>query len=82
MTTRFVHLHCHSHYSIHNGTATPKKLAGRAKELGMSALALTDYCNLNGISELCEAAKKYKIKPIIGIEASVAGKSRSNSGSH
>jgi len=45
----------------------------------MPAIALTDYCNLNGISELCEAAKKYKIKPILGIEASVAGKSRSNS---
>ena len=44
----------------------------------MPAIALTDYCNLNGISELCEAAKKYKIKPILGIEVSVAGKSRSN----
>jgi len=42
----------------------------------MSALALTDYCNLNGIAELCLAAKKYKIKPIPGIEASVAGTSR------
>jgi DNA polymerase-3 subunit alpha len=81
MTTRFVHLHCHSHYSFHNGTATPGKLAGRAKELGMSALALTDYCNLNGIPELCAAAKKYNIKPILGIEASVAGRSRANTGS-
>jgi DNA polymerase-3 subunit alpha len=46
----------------------------------MPALALTDYCNLNGISELHQAAKKYKIKPILGIEASVAGRSRSNQG--
>jgi DNA polymerase-3 subunit alpha len=76
MATRFVHLHCHSHYSLHNGTASPERLARRAKELGMSALALTDYCNLNGIAELCRAAKKYNIKPILGIEASVAGKSR------
>jgi len=76
MAPRFVHLHCHSHYSLHNGTATPERLARRAKELGMSALALTDYCNLNGIEEFCHAAKKYNIKPILGIEASVAGRSR------
>ena len=76
MTTRFVHLHSHSFHSIHNGTATPTRLARRAKELGMPAIALTDYCNLNGISELCEAAKKYKIKPILGIEANVAGRSQ------
>ena len=79
MTTRFVHLHSHSHYSPHNGTASPELLARRAKVLGMSAIALTDYCNLNGIAELCQAAKKYNIKPIPGIEASVAGKSRANS---
>ena len=42
----------------------------------MPALALTDYCNLNGIAELCSAAKKYNIKPILGIEASVTGRSR------
>jgi DNA polymerase-3 subunit alpha len=47
----------------------------------MPAIALTDYCNLNGISALCQAAKKYNIKPIPGIEASVAGRSRSNQGS-
>jgi len=42
----------------------------------MPALALTDYCNLNGIAEFCGAAKKYKIKPILGLEASVAGRSQ------
>ena len=78
MTPRFVHLHCHSQHSIHNGTASPELLARRAKVLGMPALALTDYCTLNGIAELCQAAKKYNIKPIPGIEANVAGKSRAN----
>jgi len=81
MTTQFAHLHCHSHYSLQNGTASPERLVRRAKEFGMSALALTDYCNLNGISEFCHAAKKYNIKPILGIEACVAGKSRSKEGS-
>jgi DNA polymerase-3 subunit alpha len=80
MATQFVHLHCHSHFSLNNGTASPTMLARQAKVLGMPALALTDYCNLNGIAELCEAAKKYKIKPILGIEASVAGRSRSIQG--
>jgi DNA polymerase-3 subunit alpha len=55
-------------------------LARRAKVLGMPALALTDCCSLNGIPELCQAATKYKIKPILGIEASVAGRSRANQG--
>jgi len=47
----------------------------------MPAIALTDYCSLDGISELCQATKKYKIKPILGIEANVAGRSQFGKGS-
>lgn len=70
---QFVHLHCHSHYSFYNGTASPEKLVRRASELNMSALALTDYCNLYGIPAFCRVAKEQGIKPIPGIEAIVAG---------
>lgn len=38
----FVHLHTHTHYSFLQGLGTPKKLAFKAKELGMTAVALTD----------------------------------------
>ncbi|MDR0328170.1 MAG: PHP domain-containing protein [Planctomycetaceae bacterium] len=70
---QFTHLHCHSHFSLYNGTASPEELVRRASELNMSALALTDFCNLNGMPEFCRAAKEYKIKPIRGIEFIVAG---------
>jgi len=69
----FIHLHCHSHFSFYNGTASPEALVRRASELNMSALALTDYCNLYGIPEFCRTAKEHGIKPIPGIEAVVAG---------
>ena len=70
---QFIHLHCHSHFSFYNGTASPEELVRRASELNMSALALTDYCNLYGTPEFCRAAKNHNIKPILGIEAIVAG---------
>ena len=44
----FVHLHCHSHFSLLDGAAPIKGLVERAKGLGMSALALTDHGNLYG----------------------------------
>ena len=76
----FVHLHCHSHYSFDNGTASPEKLILRAKDCKMPALALTDYCNLYGIPEFCRAARDHGIKPILGAEVAVAGKSRHEKG--
>ena len=80
MDTQFVHLHCHSHFSSFNGTASPTDLVERTKKYGMSALALTDYCNLHGIPEFCHAAKNYGIKPILGMEAAVAGVRQSVNG--
>lgn len=64
----FVHLHTHSHYTLL--TALPKvdALLKRAKENGMSSIALTDTSNLYGAIELYTHAKDYGIKPIIGAE--------------
>ncbi|MFM7928049.1 MAG: PHP domain-containing protein, partial [Pirellula sp.] len=39
----FVHLHCHSHYSLLDGAGTIDRLIQRAKSLGMNSLALTDH---------------------------------------
>ena len=41
----FVHLHCHSHYSLLDGASPIGKLVQRAKDHGMNALALTDHGN-------------------------------------
>ncbi len=75
-TPPFVHLHCHSHYSLLDGASPIDKLVARAKELGMSGLALTDHGNLHGALEFYLTAKKAGINPILGYEAYVAPESR------
>ncbi len=81
MTTRpFVHLHCHSHYSLLDGAGDIGKLIGRCKEHGMNALALTDHGNLHGALEFYRKAKDAGINPIIGYEAYIAPGSRYDRG--
>jgi DNA-directed DNA polymerase III (polc) len=65
----FVHLHCHSEYSMLDGAARLKDLVGRAEQLGMDALAVTDHGNLFGAYEFYKVAKNTPVKPIIGLEA-------------
>ncbi len=72
----FVHLHCHSHYSLLDGAATIPRLLDRAKDHGMNALALTDHGNLHGALQFYQAAKERGINPIIGYEAYIAPDSR------
>ncbi|NIP86431.1 MAG: PHP domain-containing protein, partial [Planctomycetales bacterium] len=72
----FVHLHCHSHYSLLDGAATTSGLVDRAKELGMTALALTDHGNLHGAVEFYRRAKQAGINPVLGYEAYIAPGSR------
>jgi DNA polymerase III subunit alpha len=74
----FVHLHTHTHYSFLRGLGTPKKLVARAKELGMNAIALTDAGNLYGAFEFYKYAREAGLKPIIGVEFTVASKGRAN----
>src|SRR5438876_2756504 len=70
----FVHLHCHSAYSLLEGTATPQALVGMAKKLQMPALALTDRNNLYGAAHFYVEAQKAGIKPIIGMEVNLGGR--------
>jgi DNA-directed DNA polymerase III PolC len=64
----FVHLHCHSGYSLLEGTASPQSLISAAKKHGMSALALTDHNNLYGAVSFFVQAQKAGIKPVLGME--------------
>lgn len=75
-TPPFVHLHCHSHYSLLDGASSIEGMVGRAKELGMNALAITDHGNLYGALEFYQAARDAGINPIVGYEAYVAPGSR------
>ncbi len=68
----FVHLHLHTEYSLLDGGNKISKLVARVKELGMTAVAMTDHGNMFGAIEFYTKAKAAGIKPILGIEAYVA----------
>ena len=68
----FVHLHCHTHYSLLDGASRIPELVEQAKALGMNALAITDHGNLYGAIEFYREGKEAGINPIIGYEAYVA----------
>ncbi len=68
----FVHLHCHTHYSLLDGASKVPDLMKRVKSQGMPAVAVTDHGNLHGAVEFLREAKAHDIKPIIGLEAYVA----------
>jgi DNA polymerase-3 subunit alpha len=68
----FVHLHCHSEYSLLDGANRIDDLIRRAVEFEQPALAITDHGNLHAAWEFQEKARAQGIKPIIGMEAYVA----------
>ena len=76
LKTDFVHLHVHSHYSLLNALPTPKELVSAAQADGQDALALTDNGALYGAIDFYKACTKVEIKPIIGIDAYVAPRTR------
>lgn len=74
--TPFTHLHVHTQYSLLDGAARIGDLVKRAKEIGQTSLAITDHGNMYGVIEFYKACKNAGIKPILGMEAYVAHKSR------
>lgn len=76
----FVHLHCHSEYSLLDGANRVGDLITRAQELEQPALALTDHGVMYGAWLFQEQARKAGIKPIVGMEAYVAVGSRFDRG--
>ncbi|MFI4871468.1 MAG: PHP domain-containing protein, partial [Phycisphaerales bacterium JB061] len=72
----FVHLHLHSEYSLLDGGNRLDKLVKRVRELGMNSLAVTDHGNMHAAVSFYRKARAEGIKPILGVEAYVAPKSR------
>ena len=68
----FVHLHCHSHYSLLDGASRIPELVAHARQNGMNALALTDHGNLYGAVEFYSECQAAGLNPILGYEAYVA----------
>ncbi len=76
--TPFVHLHLHSEYSLLDGACRIKELVLRVKELGQTAVAVTDHGNMFAAVEFYNACKAEGIKPIIGCEVYVAPRTRND----
>ncbi|MBQ8748430.1 MAG: DNA polymerase III subunit alpha [Oscillospiraceae bacterium] len=74
----FVHLHLHTEYSLLDGACRIEGLMDRVKELGQSAVAITDHGVMYGCIDFYKAAKSAGIKPIIGCEVYVAPRNMSD----
>lgn len=72
----FVHLHSHTEYSLFDGTCRIKELVSYVKELGQTAIAITDHGVMYGAVYLYKECLKQGIKPIIGCEIYVTAGSR------
>ncbi len=68
----FVHLHCHSHYSLLDGANRVPELVAQVKKLGMNACAITDHGNLFGAIEFYQECRAAGVNPVIGYEAYIA----------
>ena len=63
---RFVHLRVHSEYSLLEGACRIEGLVKQAKDLGMDALAITDYGTMYGTIPFYKACLRHGVKPLIG----------------
>lgn len=65
---QFVHLRCHTEYSIRDGLLRIKPWLEQAAALGMPAIAMTDHSNLFGLIKFYRSALNFGVKPIIGAD--------------
>ncbi|MEO6109872.1 MAG: DNA polymerase III subunit alpha [Candidatus Saccharimonadales bacterium] len=72
----YVHLHNHTHHSVLDGMSKIPALIDLVKQLGMDAVAITDHGTMSGAVDFYKSSKAAGIKPIIGMEAYVASRSR------
>lgn len=72
----FVHLHSHTEYSLFDGISRIGELVSHVKEMGQTALAITDHGVMYGAVYLYKECIKQGIKPIIGCEIYVTRGSR------
>src|SRR5687767_10233708 len=68
MSPTYAELHSHSNFSFLHGASPVEDMAGRAAELGLSGLAVTDHDGLYGVVRFTTAAEEAGIRPVIGIE--------------
>jgi len=76
----FVHLHCHTDYSLLDGACEIKQLMDIAAKEQMPAIAMTDHGNLFGGVEFYNAAKAKGVHPVIGCELYVVDDHKKQAG--
>lgn len=69
----YAELHCHSYYSFHDGASSLEELTVRSKELGYTALAVTDHDNLSGAMRFSHLSRSMDLPGIIGAEVTLEG---------
>ncbi len=74
----YVHLHVHTEYSLLDGACRIRDAVKKVKEMGQTALAITDHGTMYGCVEFYKACREAGIKAIIGCEVYVAPNSRFN----
>ncbi len=72
----FVHLHTHTEYSLFDGISRIPDLVAHVKEMGQTAIAITDHGSMYGAVYLYNECQKQGIKPIIGCEIYITQNSR------
>ncbi|WP_434761970.1 DNA polymerase III subunit alpha [Vibrio fortis] len=65
---KFVHLRVHSDFSMVDGLSKVPPLVKKVAEMGMPAMALTDFTNLCGLVKFYGTAHGCGVKPIIGAD--------------
>ena len=68
----FVHLHCHTDYSLLDGACDIDQLMKITVEQKMPAVAMTDHGNLFGAVKFYNSAKAHGVHPVIGCEVYVS----------
>ncbi len=71
MAAPFVHLHCHTDYSLLDGACEIGQLMDLVVEQKMPAVAMTDHGNLFGAVEFYNKAREKGVHPVIGCEVYV-----------
>ncbi len=74
--SHYVHLHSHTHPSVLDGLSKIPALVQTVKDMGMEAVAITDHGTMSGVIDFYKTAKNNGVKPILGMEAYVAARTR------